>query len=195
MKTINIHGKQYVEVNERIKYFRENYKGWSLTTEILKLETITIDEKEHLICIMKATILDDAGKVIGDGIAEETKGSTYINKTSFVENCQTSAWGRALGNLGIGIDSSIASADEINLAIAQKETKPTKITKKQFEAMKSSIADGKQEVVKSRMKKYIFTKDQELEINNLLSGKTKITSVSEILEDLGDKMLEYNDLK
>tara|TARA_R100000278_G_scaffold14659_1_gene15250 strand:- start:73 stop:636 length:564 start_codon:yes stop_codon:yes gene_type:complete len=187
MKTINIHGKKYVEVNERIKYFRENYKGWSLTSDFIELT-----EQR---CVIKATVLNEEGRIIGDGIAEETKGSTYINKTSFVENCQTSAWGRALGSIGIGIDSSIASADEVKMAIAQKETKPTKITNKQFEAMKSSIADGKQEVVKSRMKKYIFTKEQELEINNLLSGKTKITSVSEILEDLGDKMLEYNDLK
>ena len=37
LKTINIHGKNYVEVNERIKYFRENYKGWSLISELIDL--------------------------------------------------------------------------------------------------------------------------------------------------------------
>jgi|TARA_R100000482_G_scaffold43344_1_gene15129 hypothetical protein len=187
MKTINIHGKQYVEVNERIKYFRENFKDWALVSDIIELSENR--------CVVKSEVKNPDGVVKATGIAYEILGSTNVNKTSFVENCETSANGRALGNLGIGIDTSIASADEVKMAIAQKETKPTKITNKQFEAMKSSIADGKQEVVKSRMKKYIFTKEQELEINNLLSGKTKITSVSEILEDLGDKMLEYNDLK
>jgi ssDNA-binding Zn-finger/Zn-ribbon topoisomerase 1 len=44
-----------------------------------------------------------------------------INKTSFVENCETSAWGRALGNLGIGIDDSIASAEEVDMAIKKQE--------------------------------------------------------------------------
>jgi hypothetical protein len=109
MKTINIHGKKYVEVNERIKYFRENYKGWSLTSDFIELT-----EQR---CVIKATVLNEEGRIIGDGIAEETKGSTYINKTSFVENCQTSAWGRALGSIGIGIDSSIASADEVKMAM------------------------------------------------------------------------------
>tara|TARA_R100000458_G_C8170701_1_gene171305 strand:+ start:37 stop:678 length:642 start_codon:yes stop_codon:yes gene_type:complete len=213
MKTINIHGKQYVEVNERIKYFRENYKGWSLTTEILKLETITIDEKEHLICIMKATVLDDAGKVIGDGIAEETKGSTYINKTSFVENCQTSAWGRALGNLGIGIDSSIASADEINLAIAQKETKPKskqKLDDSKYQAMIVAIGEGKIDVVKERMNNYKLTKKQKESLNKLIKDQieeinktgveekkeeARFNSITEINEGLAATILEYNDLK
>ena len=187
MKTINIHGKQYVEVNERIKYFREHFKEWSLVSEIIELT----DNR----CVIKSSVLNTESRVISTGIAYEVLGSTNVNKTSFVENCETSANGRALGNLGIGIDTSIASADEVKIAIAQKETKPTKITKKQFEAMKSSIADGKKDIVKTRMKKYIFSKEQETEINNLLSGKTKITTVNEIIEDLTDKMLEYNDLK
>ena len=37
----------------------------------------------------------------------------FINKSSYVENCETSAWGRALANFGIGVDSSIASAEEV----------------------------------------------------------------------------------
>lgn len=186
MKTVNIHGKQYVEVNERIIYFRKNYKEWSLISEIVELT----DKR----CVIKASVLNEQGRVLATGIAYEIHGSTYINKTSFVENCETSAWGRALGNLGIGIETSIASSDEVKRAIEQQESKPTKITKKQFEAMKSSIADGNKDLVISRMKKYIFTKKQEEEINNLLNGNTKITTVTEILEDLGDKMIEYNNI-
>ena len=49
--------------------------------------------------------------------AYEKEGSTFINKTSYIENCETSAVGRALGFLGIGIDGSVASADEVKTAI------------------------------------------------------------------------------
>jgi uncharacterized protein (DUF3820 family) len=112
MKTINIKGKPYVMVNERLKEFRENFKGWSLTTEIITLS----DDN----CIMKATIIDDKGIIRATGFAQEDRASSMINKTSYIENCETSAWGRALGNLGIGIDDSIASAEEVNLAIAKQ---------------------------------------------------------------------------
>ena len=89
MKTINIKGKEYTQVHERLKYFRENpkYKGWSIDTEI-------IDRSDNTIT-MKAYVRNQDGVLIGSGTAEEEKGSTYINKTSYVENCETSAWGRA----------------------------------------------------------------------------------------------------
>ena len=62
-------------------------------------------------------------------MAYEKEGSTFINKTSYIENCETSAWGRALGNLGIGIDTSIASAEEVqNAVLNQGKKKPDKET-------------------------------------------------------------------
>ena len=113
MKGINIKGKNYIMVNERIKFFRENYKGWSLTSELVNL---TEDN-----CIIKAIITDEDGVIRATGYAQEDRTSSIINKTSFVENCETSAWGRALGNLGIGIDDSIASAEEVDMAIKKQE--------------------------------------------------------------------------
>jgi hypothetical protein len=56
---------------------------------------------------MKASIFDKNDRLIATGTAYEKESSSFINKTSFIENCETSAWGRALGNLGIGIDNSI----------------------------------------------------------------------------------------
>ncbi len=109
MKTVDIKGKAYVEVNERIKYFRENYKGWSLESDLLSLD--------NGVCVVKATIRDENGVVKANGLAYEIENSTFINKTSYIENCETSAWGRALGNLGIGIDTSIASAEEVINAV------------------------------------------------------------------------------
>lgn len=121
MKTVNIKGKEYVEVNERIKHFRnsEAYKGWSLTSEIVSLE--------DGVCVIKATIADSEGAVKATGLAYEKEDSTFINKTSYIENCETSAWGRALGNLGIGIDASVASAEEVGNAILNQEEKKPEV--------------------------------------------------------------------
>lgn len=111
LKTIDIKGKPYVEVNERIKEFRTNpkYEGFTLESEIISLE--------NGVCTIKGIIKNANGVIVATGIAQEKESSSFINKTSFVENCETSAWGRALGNLGIGIDTAIASAEEVINAI------------------------------------------------------------------------------
>lgn len=123
MKTVNIKGKEYVEVNERLKEFRNTFKDYSLTTEIIELTP------EY--CVLKAIITDDKGVVRATGLAQENRDSSYINKTSYIENCETSAWGRALGNFGIGIDSAICTADELLMALnaQQQEKKPTPAAK------------------------------------------------------------------
>ena len=115
-KTTNIRGKQYVEVNERIKFFRqeEQYKNWGILTEFPVLDS------EQCLCL--CTITTPEGQIVAQGHAHEEKGSPNINKTSYVENCETSAVGRALAVLGIGIDTSIASANEVQDAIAKQET-------------------------------------------------------------------------
>ena len=114
-KTTNIRGKQYVEVNERIKFFRqeEQYKNWTIATEF------PIIDAE--VCVCKATVANDQGRVIANGHAHEERSASNINKTSFVENCETSAIGRALAMLGIGIDTSIASSNEVEDAIAKQQ--------------------------------------------------------------------------
>lgn len=133
LKTVNIKGKEYVEVNERLKAFRTlpEYKGFSLESEVIALENGVIT--------IKATIKDDKGVVKATGLAQEKESSSFINKTSFVENCETSAWGRALGNLGIGIDTSVASAEEVENAINNQNPKETTINNDQdlFEGLRA----------------------------------------------------------
>lgn len=116
MKTVDIKGRPYIEVNEQLKYFRteEKYKDYSLESEVIELANGVIT--------VKAIIKDGNGIVKATGLAQEKESSSFINKTSFVENCETSAWGRALGNLGIGIDTSVASADEVINAMNNQET-------------------------------------------------------------------------
>lgn len=133
METINLKGKEYVPVNERLKEFRKLFKDYSLTSEIIELTPE--------VCTIKAVITDEKGVVRATGLAQELRQASFVNKTSYVENCETSAWGRALGNFGIGIDSAICTADELLMALnAQKEPeKPTKAPTDPFKAVASSM--------------------------------------------------------
>ena len=104
LKSIPVKGKNYVMVTERIKAFRQICPMGEIVTELICLEDGVVT--------MRTTISIDE-KVVATGYAQEKETSSYINKTSFIENCETSAVGRALGFLGIGIDESMASADEL----------------------------------------------------------------------------------
>lgn len=117
-KTTNIKGKEYVEVNQRVIAFRtlSEYNGHSLETELLHLDADS--------CVVRATIRNAEGNVVAQGMAQEDRTSSMINKTSYVENCETSAVGRALGFLGIGIETSIATADEVDMAIKKQGSTP-----------------------------------------------------------------------
>lgn len=118
----------YVEVNERIKAFWQLCPDGKIVTEILTLE--------NEICVIRASIYEDKKdeEPRATGTAYEKEGSTFINKTSYIENCETSAVGRALGNAGIGIDTSVASADEVQNAIIQQDGEKL-ITKVQADAL------------------------------------------------------------
>lgn len=113
INTIDVKGKQYAEVPQRIKAFRKLFPNGSIETEI-----VTLDEKR---VVMKCTIKDENGKVLATAHAYENEGSSFINKTSFIENCCTSCTGRALGYLGIGIDTSVASYEEVANAMEQQK--------------------------------------------------------------------------
>ena len=116
IKTTDIKGRDYAEVNQRIKAFRMVYPEGTIITELLS--------NENGVCIFRAVVSNDEGKVIGTGTAYEKEDSSFINKTSYIENCETSAVGRALGMCGFGIDVSVASAEEVQNAIQNQE--PTK---------------------------------------------------------------------
>lgn len=124
LQTVDVKGKNYVEVNKRVMAFRELEPNGSILTEIISLENGVV--------VMKATVSSGEGQVLGTGFAYEKESSSYINKTSYIENCETSAVGRALGFCGIGVDTSIASAEEVTNAINQQENLATDIEKKTF---------------------------------------------------------------
>ena len=117
MKKIQIKGKDYIEVNERVKQFHKDYPNGSITTELIEMTDRFIT---------KTTVIPDVKNSdrCFTGIAYEKEDSTFINKTSALENCETSSVGRALGMLGIGIDTSIASYNEVANAVEQQKDKP-----------------------------------------------------------------------
>lgn len=124
IKTTDIKGKDYAEVNQRIKAFRMVYPTGRIETKMLS--------NENGVCIFRAEVygneireingmLHQATALLATGTAYEKENSTFINKTSYIENCETSAVGRALGMAGFGIDTSVASAEEVQNAITQQD--------------------------------------------------------------------------
>ena len=98
----------YVMVKDRLKEFRSEYPRYTLDAQVMDF-----DQEKWEWVLMKATITDEEGKLISSGHAFESKSSSPTNRTSMVENCETSAWGRALANMGYSIDKSVASAEEM----------------------------------------------------------------------------------
>ena len=133
LKTMPIHQKEYVTVPEKVKGFRRICPMGQITTEVIYLDSDSVT--------MKATItIDDV--VVSEGIAQESRNSNPINKTSYVENCQTSAIGRALAFMGIGIDGSISSADELLNALVTQDALKTKINKKEQKVLIGLVAEA-----------------------------------------------------
>lgn len=113
IQTTPIKGKNYAEVPQRIKAFRMLFPEGFIRTEM-------VSDKDG-VCVFRAmvgTYLDDGSmRILATGTAYEKESSSFINKTSYIENCETSAVGRALGMLGLGIDTSVASYEEVQNAI------------------------------------------------------------------------------
>ena len=116
---VSIHGKQYKTVALRVSEFREKYPiddGWGIETQCYAVDAQTV--------IMQAIITDPQGRVVATGYAEEERSQRGINSTSALENCETSAIGRALSAAGFGGDA-YASADEIAQAVSKQGSSPS----------------------------------------------------------------------
>ena len=111
---VNIHGREYRTVAYRLNLFREDHPDWSIATKIVSID----DER----VVVRTTIADENQRTISTGYAEEVRASSNINKTSALENAETSAVGRALAFYGLA-GTEIASADEVANAIGAEATK------------------------------------------------------------------------
>ena len=150
--------KDYIEVNVRIMKFYEKYPEGRILTEIVKWENEVI--------VMKATAYRDEKDIpASTGYAYEKEGSNFINKTSALENCETSAVGRCLAILGFEIKKSVASKEEVANAMLNQENQTieyqnkctnSRLTDKQISRL-YAIAYNKG-IDKDTVKKHVFKK-------------------------------------
>ena len=134
--TTEVKDKPYATDTERIKAFRKLFPDGTISTEIIS--------NENGVCVIKATVgfydQDGMFKILGTGTAYEKENSSFINKTSYIENCETSACGRALGMCGFGIDTDVASAEEVKMATLQQEAEKP-ITAEKRKALEKTCKD------------------------------------------------------
>lgn len=118
-------GKMYTQVVHRMEAFRQVFG-----TDFGVDTTILVDDGNKV--VIKAIIANTDGMVIGSGMAEEIRGQGLVNTTSALENCESSAIGRALSSLGLS-GGEYASANEMEAvprkAEAIKEAKEKEGTK------------------------------------------------------------------
>lgn len=109
---------EYVDIADRVKMLHEKFPGCAIITDIVHYH----DLKDYKYAVVvRCTIYDKDKNVLTTGHAREVEGSSEINKTSFLENAETSALGRAIGNLGIGSSRAIASKEEVEGAVEKKK--------------------------------------------------------------------------
>lgn len=178
MQLTNIKGKEYGEVSEKLKALRKIFPLATVETIQTRLEG-EIGSREVEYKAFVYVYVNGEKRLLGDGDAYEKENSTFINKTSFIENCQTSALGRALSASGIIGGNSVASYEEVANAMMNQTPKKTddgKITdaiwkdlnkaynKEQIKEMykELGITNGKDmplEYAKKKIDEFLYNKD------------------------------------
>ena len=151
------------------------YPEGTIKTELLSNDILS----ENATCIFKATVLNGE-TILGTGTACEKENSSFINKTSYIENCETSAVGRALGMAGFGIDTSVASFEEVANAIQQQDAEKI-IDSTKLKSLNTSIANNNipDNVVELILSQYGYTSTNEIKVKDYMSiindFKTKVS--------------------
>jgi len=169
---VDIHGKEYKMVVERVDEFHKDHKeNRSIITEIIQF-------KDGIVVVKAAVKIGDD---VFTGHAYEEIGSTQINKTSALENCETSAIGRALSSAGYA-GSEFASAEEVAAAISKQDSGYKMKSPDGAKRPMSGLATEKQigYIKKLNDEKKLFTADKlEVELMNLTKQRA-----SELIDGL-----------
>lgn len=172
---VNIHGKDYETVASRVNRFREHYPEHSIVSKIIKIDA---DE-----CIVETSILNEDGRIIANGHAQEFRNASQINKTSYVENCETSAVGRALLTFGVG-GTEFASANEVQNAIHQQSNpvgRAAQALKVDVPALVKQITDTQSltDLLKVFSEVYPKTKHDPMATIRIIEAKDQMKSLFE----------------
>lgn len=169
--------KKYAEVNQRIKAFRMVYPTGTI-------QTTMIDDVDG-ICTFKADIYD-GDKLLATGTARENSKSSFINQTNYIENCETSAVGRALGMCGFGVDASLASADEVKNAMEKQSKIENGPMNEEQAYIIASLTPDQKETLRKFYKKDVMnltSAEAEISINSLKAKGLIKTKEEQELED------------
>lgn len=136
-KTVKVKGgTDYAMVKDRILWLDQNKNGaYSIDTNY----TYYPDQR---LWVVKAVLTVDEQTY--SGLAQEVESDDYrqVNSTSALENCETSAIGRACSAYGIGIQESYASSDEVVKAMNRKASATGFVTAKQVELLINKVKWG-----------------------------------------------------
>ena len=180
--SVMIHGKEYKTVAERVAEIHKDHNGnLTIKTEIV--------ENDDTIVIMKATIFVSDNFFIGH--AMEKYGSTMINKTSALENCETSAIGRALASAGYG-GSEFASADEVANAIAQQNNH--KVVKPKTPAS-MVITDKQINFLKKLAESSVVTSEEKNKLFSWIASEPTKMEASSQIEKMEELIKTRNEVK
>lgn len=182
LKKTNIKGKEYADVANRIQAFRQMFPEGQIFTQVMEHENGSI--------LIRATVYSEDGRILATGHAQESQNASMINKTSYVENAETSAIGRALGNLGIGSTQSIASVEEMANALEAQEV--IKATDRLVDSI-YELAGGDRERVNTYVRN-LFPGNKSLEdldYNTLVRLKIDIAKKMSVKET-PEEIINYN---
>lgn len=183
IKKTDIKGKQYAGVSERVVAFRKVYPNGRILTDIISIDDTKVT--------MTAKIYNEDSDLIATGHASEEKKG-LVNSVSMLENCETSAIGRALGFCGFGIDDGIASEQEMEkVEDYNLNNKKIEIYDKMYvsekdaiKVVKASILDLMrkfgiiQQELKNKVWHQLWTTPEELNYTQLGMLETKLKTVN-----------------
>ena len=180
IKTTKIGKKDYVEVDERIRLFWELHPTWSILTEMI------YNCEENMVVIFKATIMDDNDKIRATGHAREFQADkkSMVNKTSHVENCETSAIGRVCGVKGIITEYGLASANEV------RDARKLEKELDDLNAVKKVEFTAKPEPEPTTVPDDLLTKDAPKEMIDNILGKSPSKSINDELISLNARAMK-----
>jgi len=184
---VKIHGKEYLTVAERIGRLNHEAFIYSLNTELVSWEDGVV--------IMKATlaITEDGDVQTYTGHAYERESSSQINKTSALENCETSAIGRALAAAGFG-GTEYASADEVANAVHQQDAPTPRKSIHQQDKRNAPMTMKQQKLILKLMKSSLITDEERLKIEGFVHDPNATISVASDTIDTLQKWIDEREL-
>lgn len=160
--------EDYNDVATRVQQFRKDHPNGHILSELIS------NDGKNIIIRAEVYYTNDQARPNGVGYAEEIRGQGYINKTSALENAETSAWGRALAACGYAT-KKIASVDEINIAKGKEQTIEANKRAQKEQEYQDALAREEQvfkKNVDNENKKAIWNLTQEwLDATNQDAGK------------------------